>query len=235
MESAEAPLACFGIGLSVLTILWQTQGHACYIPGYDAIWGTGESFQYPRRPGNDLIWRAIYASMYGFLGTAAQYSGLRITTDRLNRKKKVTKTTQQRARLFGLFHSVLGVHHTLWSVVPGYGRLDLSHYDMPWLQGFALMQSVYTGYQGVRLLLTEEGSSFRDVVRRKTIADASSAMTVIGAFGFLFMNWFGLRDRKIEKALWVITFTAPAVVFPMEAYFSSKANSKDDGGEGKDD
>lgn len=210
LQSLETPLAFAPLGGALLTVVWKTCG-LHFLPGYEEIFAEGDA-QYPVRKINLAVWNWIYLAMYGILGTVAQYNGLRISLDKPNRKPQVNPITRRRAQILGLFHCVIGLHHTLWAVADS-GRLELERFDMP--GGRTLIGGIvgaWTALHGFRLLTIKTGDSLDKVIRHKVVVDAVSQATYIGLFVFLPANWVGYRDYTFERNTWIVTFFTPLAI-----------------------
>jgi hypothetical protein len=84
--------------------------------------------------------------MYGGLGFAGQWSGLKISTDDVNREENAT--THSRAKTLGLFHVVY--------------RLNIR--GCYFFEGIVCL---ITGYHGLKLLMCSESDTFEQIRRHK--------------------------------------------------------------------
>lgn len=223
VASAHTPLAVAAIVLAVTTVLWKTIGLS-FVPGWDAVWGHAPEAQYSRRPSdNDSAWQLFYLVMYGIFGSVAQFAGLSLSLaapkpGTQGSKGIINSTNRYKARLLGLFHVVIGVHHGAWALTRKWGRLELSYLGLP-LGGYMLagIVAMLAAWKGAQMLFTGSDSTWSVVLRQKALADAVSLMTIIPLVGFLVCNWIGYRDAVVERGLWLVTFSAPLVMFPLDA------------------
>lgn len=225
----ELPLAYICLGLTLISLVWEVYGTLPWFPGFDPVWGTGEgdmaTAQYPRKPIRVIEMRVFYAFLYGVLGTMGQYAGLQISRDADNRSMN-KEITIGRARRLGFFHTMIGIHHIGWMAKDDWGRLDFSQSplpkilasNIPWV--FGLLAAI-TMFHGVGLLLCDHTTSFDQIIRKKTLVDMSSVMTLIELVFFLFENWMGFRNSMLEIVAWVTTVLAPAIMLTMD-YISER-------------
>lgn len=65
--------------------------------------------------------------MYGVLGSTAQFCGLWITRRRLRNRESFVLY----ARIYAVFHIIIGIHHLIWSWKKAYGKLELWRFQLP--------------------------------------------------------------------------------------------------------
>lgn len=219
LELVAANLALSG---AVITIAWQTIGLS-FIPGFDQMFGGPES-QFPREV--DSKHNPLYFAMYGALGCISQYCSLKVTTDKTNRNKKVTKTNKRRIQMLGLFHTIMAGHHLLWAFKPNYGRLRLKHLNSALMYPATGLLSLLCGIYGLQLLNVKEGDNLSYVIRRKITLDLASFSAFVPLLLFLPENWFEYRNQTVEKYAWLVSMIAPVSLFA--ANFFGSGNDDDD-------
>ena len=211
----EKPLAYIGFTTAVTTVAWKTVGLG-FIPGFDAIWGGP---RYPRRNGSE--WDLFYLIMYGGIGVVGQWAGLEMSTDASNRV--TNKKTIRRAKMLGFFHVVIGIHHVMWALFKNWGRLDLDRFNIPLGNLLGGLGFAITAYHGLRLLTTSESDPFEQIVRHKSLVDASSLLSLIPMVAFLPAQWMDYSNFKFEQCTWIAVLTVPLVMFAAD--FASEAIS----------
>ena len=180
----EKPLAYVGFTAAASTIVWKTVGLG-FIPGFNAIWGGP---QYPRRNGSE--WDLFYLVMYGGIGIVGQWAGLKISTDASNRA--TNKKTVRRAGMLGFFHVAIGAHHVMWASFKNWGRLNLGdRFNIPHGHLLESLVSTIIAYHGLKLLMASESDSFKQIVRHKSLVDASTLCSLIPMVAFLPAQWIG--------------------------------------------
>lgn len=209
-RAAEMPLACSCVVLSVTTLVWKTVGLG-WLPGWEEMFG-GFGSQYPRRvvpmaPG----WALGYLLVYGVLGSAATVASVLITRRRGGLLVPAGVAVCRYARLHGLFHVVLGLHHTLWAVSAGeWGHLKLEQFEVPGLYALGGLTGFATGLHGLKLLASDVSTPTFQIVRAKIVVDGVSCLTFVSVVVCFAMNLMGLpRDLAVERVSWVAVFVGP--------------------------
>jgi hypothetical protein len=253
LARSETALSYAGLLLTGITLVWKTVGLSV-IPGFDAIWG---SSQYPQRgdrfPSSSATlsfsWDAYYLLLYGIIGCYAQWNALQLTTSQTTWKstetgtpitgRKQTTATARQARKYGIFHVIMGVHHTVWSCTRSWGRLGLERFQLPLNYGYLPFTagSLCCTYHGWKLTQTKAGTGNEDqttpldeTIRHKTLLDTASILSCIPLFCFLPLNWFPNmeRNRTFERNVWMATVWAPGCLFAYDAiyhyYYSSNSD-----------
>ena len=209
----EKPLAYLGLTSAVTTVVWKTVGLG-FIPGFDAIWGGP---RYPRRHGSE--WDLFYLIMYGGIGVVGQWAGLEISTDASNRV--TNQKTLRRAKMLGFFHVVIGTHHVMWALFKNWGRLNLDRFNIPHGNLLGGLGFAITAYHGLKLLTASESYPFEQIVRHKSLVDASSLLSLIPMVAFLPAQWIGYNNFKFEQWTWIAVLTVPLTMFAAD--FASAA------------
>lgn len=200
----EKPLAFIGLASATTAIVWKTVGLGI-IPGFNAIWGGP---RYPRRNGSE--WDLFYLVMYGGVGVVGQWAGWKISTDSANRDNN--ETTLRRAKMLGFFHVVIATHHVAWAFMKNWGRLNLDRFNIPhgyFLEGIV---ALLTGYHGLKLLLASKSVSLQQIIRHKTLVDASTLCSLIPMVLFLPAQWFGYNNFTYERNTWIATIGVPLIM-----------------------
>lgn len=220
----ELVTANLSLGCTLIAAVWKIVG-CSYIPGFEEAFG-GKGAQYPRNMNTKH--NSLYFAMYGVLGCIAQYCNNKITYDKSNRKNnRVNKTTQRRAQIFGLFHSIIATHHILWSFVPGWGRLTLAHLNAPGLYTAVGFISIGCGIHGLKLLTTKEGGSLKKVLRSKIALDLVTFSTFVELLFFIPANWYGYRNDRFEKYVWLLSMLAPIPILIASAFGDDNDDNDD--------
>ncbi len=218
---AEVPLAYSCLCLAVVTLVWKTLGLE-FLPGWDEIFG-GVGSQYPRRVETVApAWKLGYLLMYGVLGTAATIAGLLVTRRRGTLSSSAGVTISWYARIVGGFHTLIGIHHTLWAVTAGsWGHLTLDQFDVPGLYLVGGIAGFATGLHGLRLLLSTSSDPTYRIVRSKIAVDGASLLTFTSVLIFFPMNAMGFpRNALLEQISWSIVFFGPVLWLLADAVLS---------------
>lgn len=178
----EEPLASATLGIAIMVLLWKTLGFN-WIPGWDAIFDLD---QYPRRRDATGMWERFYYVTYGLLATLAQVASLSIA--KAVRSTTTVDAVRRSARIVGVFHTILGVHHFLWFIRPEHGRLMKT--KLPFLTVLCFgVAGTWTGLHGARLLLAAGHIKYREIRRRTALCDAVSLATFLTFFIFFPVNF----------------------------------------------
>lgn len=216
--SLEKPMANVVFACSVFALLWKSPLGIAWIPGVGAGWlgmfaPGGEDgaklAQLPRRSEDETFWGIVYFLMYGVLATAAQYGGLQLS------KRSVARSRLELyAKLYGIFHVVIGVHHLLWSLATpagSYGKFELWRYNLPGSYEGTALAALLMIYNAV-MILTVRGS-IREICLRKAVLDTASLCTFIAAAFFCVCNLAGIETTfETERIVWAITMYSLPVV-----------------------
>lgn len=209
---SERPLAYVVLALALATVVWKTVGLE-FVPGWEEMFG-GVGAQYPRRvEPMDGAWKGAYFVIYGLLGTTATIAGLLVTRRRGDLASPAGPEVARLARVHGLFHTIIGAHHTAWAVTAGaWGHLTLEQFDVPGLYLVGGIGGLGAGLHGLRLLRSRDTDPAHRIVRSKIAVDGVSFLTFTSVLVCFPMNAIGLaRDAGIEKASWVAVFLAPVL------------------------
>ncbi|MCH9681680.1 MAG: hypothetical protein K0V04_09625 [Deltaproteobacteria bacterium] len=207
---AEAPLAYICVSLAVATLVWKTVG-LDFIPGWEDMFG-GVGAQYPRRVvPMSRAWGLAYLLVYGCLGTAATVAGVLVTRYRTDLHSPAGPLVSRCAKIHGLFHVVLGCHHTLWAATGGaWGHLTLEQFDLPGFYIVGGIGGLGAGLHGLRLLLSSSADPTLRIVRSKIAVDGVSFLTFISVVVLFPMNALGMqRVPELERISWALVFIGP--------------------------
>ncbi len=218
---AERPLAYASFAVAVTTVLWKTIGLG-FVPGWDEMFGVVGA-QYPRRVAPMASsWAVAYLVVYGVLGTAATGAGVLVSLRRGALGSPAGSNVARFARVHGLFHTVIGVHHTLWAITGGaWGHLTLEQFEVPGLYVLGGLGGFAAGLHGLRLLRSTATTPTHEIVRSKIAVDGVSLLTFTSVFVCFPMNALGLpRSFAIERASWVAVFALPAVWLALDLAYA---------------
>ena len=125
----------------------------------------------------------------------------------------------------GVFHTVIGLHHTLWALTSGaWGHLTLAQFNVPGLYVIGGIGGAWTGLHGLRLLLSSATTPTYRIVRSKIAVDGVSLLTFTSVFVCFPMNLLGLpRNLALERASWIAVFVLPALWLLMDLLYSRAA------------
>ena len=218
---AEAPLAYVSLALALTTLVWKTVGLG-FVPGWEEMFG-GVGAQYPRRVVPMASgWKVAYLAVYGVLGTGATLAGLLVTHRRGDLPAPAGAFVSRCARILGLFHVLIGVHHVAWAATAGaWGHLTLQQFDLPFLYALGGLAGLGTGVHGARLLTISSSDPTHRVVRSKIAVDGVSFLTFFSVLVCFPMNALSLeRNAELERASWVVVFAGPVLWLLADLAFS---------------
>ncbi|MEM7152785.1 MAG: hypothetical protein AAF799_08080 [Myxococcota bacterium] len=223
---AEAPLAYTCATLAFTTIIWKTVG-LDFVPGWEEMFGVVGA-QYPRRVEPMApAWSIAYLIVYGFLGTASTAAGVLVTRRRGALSSPAGPQVSRYARIVGAFHTVIGIHHTLWALTAGaWGHLTLEQFDVPGLYLIGGIGGLGAGLHGLRLLRSSATTPTHRIVRSKIAVDGVSFLTFTSVFVCFPMNLLGLpRNLALEKVSWVAVFVQPALWLLLDLLYARSARA----------
>jgi uncharacterized membrane protein (GlpM family) len=163
--------------------------------------------------------------MYGGLGFAGQWGGLQFSIDDANREKN--STSRNCAKMLGLFHVVIGIHHVAWAAFKNWGRLNLDRFHITrgyFLEGIVCL---ITGYHGLKLLMSSESDTFDQICRHKVLVDSSTFLSLIPFVMFLPANWVSYRNFTFERYTWLATMAAPLIMLFAAGFIRETKNKSD--------
>lgn len=238
----EKPVAYAAFFFASASLLWKAVG-VNWVPVLGDAWDTvfespqGDDKvlpQYPRRRGGDEeLWHVIYLTMYGVLGTAAQYGGLLISASSTPSLRKYRLSVVFWCRLYAFFHFTIGCHHILWSLrLRDYGKLELWRYKLPLIYELTGLTALGLLYHASCITIStlkmstdtttvkENVSSginvgdIREVRHRKAVMDTCTCTTFISFIVFLVTNMLGFKTSfETERILWAVTmYPVPLVL-----------------------
>ncbi|MEO1173785.1 MAG: hypothetical protein AAFX94_17315 [Myxococcota bacterium] len=228
---SEKPLAFICVGLAATTLVWKTIGLG-FVPGWEEMFG-GVGAQYPRRP--QVLtpsWRLGYLAVYGVLGTAATFAGLLITLRRGDVSAMAGSQVRMLAVIHGLFHTLIGLHHTAWALTRGgWGHLSLEQFDVPGLYLLGALGGAGAGIHGLRLLTCASTDSTHRIVRSKIAVDGVSLLTFTSIFVCWPLSAFGVaRNPELERISWVLVFLGPVLWLLADLVCTREARPTDPAG-----
>lgn len=94
-----------------------------------------------------------------------------------------------------------------------YGKLDFQPFSLPGIYPMAFAVGGLHGWHGLQLFLSNKHSSMSDIVRHKTLCDATSILSLIPLIAFLPANWFSYRNETFERGTWFLTMTVPLAMY----------------------
>ncbi|MEO0481221.1 MAG: hypothetical protein AAF196_17265 [Planctomycetota bacterium] len=220
---AERPLALACVFLAVTTLVWKTVGLE-FVPGWDDMFG-GVGAQYPRRAIEmSGAWKIGYLLVYGCLGTTATISGLLISLRRGSLESAAGAPLCRYAAVLGLFHVILGLHHTAWAITAGrWGHLRLEQFEVPGGYVLGALAGAWTGLHGLRLLSSRSESPTHRIMRSKIAVDGVSCLTFVSVVVCYARNALGLpRDGFVERVSWTLVFVGPVLWLVLDLAWSRR-------------
>lgn len=215
----EKPMAVASFGLGALTLVWKSPLGVSWLPvlgpAIEEMFNGKPDGYYPRRgtapdgtlAADDGTYKLLYFLMYGVLGTAGQWAGLKLTTAFQGKKKKEEDTvtigdevTARRARMYGLLHFVIGAHHLVYSLSgSNYGKFEQHRVGLGSIgYGATAVTSVLCLHSASHLLFgTTTSTPAAKVLKRKTVLDTTTIWTL---FGMVVCIPHIIAGREVERS-----------------------------------